>query len=62
MEAGEQMSLEQIRAFVKGWEGIRFDWKSRDEVYEWVTQTLRQHAYEWLWRAAKGLIRAYIGK
>ena len=56
------MSLEQIRAFLKGSEGIRFEGKSRSEVYEWVTQTLRQHAYERLGRAAKGLIRLYIGK
>ena len=62
MEAGEPMSLEQIQGFLKGSEGIRFEGKSRSEVYEWVTQTLRQHAYERLGRAGKGLIRLYIGK
>ena len=62
MEAGEPMSLEQIQAFLKGSEGIRFEGKSRPEIYEWVTQTLRQQGYERLGRAAKGLIRAYIGK
>src|SRR3954451_22491555 len=62
MEAGEPMSLEQIQAFLKGSEGIRFEGKSRAEIYEWVTQTLRQQGYERLGRAAKGLIRVYIGK
>src|SRR5437763_17055115 len=42
--------------------GIRFEGKSRPEIYEWVTQTLRQQGYERLGRAAKGLIRAYIGR
>src|SRR4051794_27060388 len=62
MEAGEPMSLEQIQAFLKGSEGIRFEGKSRAEIYECVMQTLRQHGYERLARAARGLIRAYIGK
>jgi transposase InsO family protein len=62
MEAGEPMSLDQIQAFLNGSEGIRFEGKSRSEVYAWVTQTLRQQAYERVGRAAKGLIRAWIGK
>src|SRR4051794_36736809 len=62
MEAGEPMSLEPIQAFLKGSEGIRFEGKSRPEIYEWVTQTLRQQGYERLGRPARGLIRAYIGK
>src|SRR3954470_20760998 len=31
--------------------------KSRAEIYEWVTQTLRQQGYKRLGWAAKGLIR-----
>jgi transposase InsO family protein len=62
MQAGEPMSLEQIQAFLKGSEGLRFEGKSRQEIYQWVTQTLRQQGYERLGRAAKGLIRAWIGK
>jgi transposase InsO family protein len=62
MEAGERVSLEQMQAFLKRCEAIRFEGRCRAEVYEWVSRILRQHGYERLGRPAKGLIRAYIGK
>jgi transposase InsO family protein len=62
MEAGERMSLEQIQAFLQASEGVRFEGKGRSQVYEWVTQTLREQGYAQQGRSAKGLIRAYIGK
>ncbi len=62
MEASKRMSLEQIQVFLKASEGVRFEGKGRGEVYEWVTRTLREQRYEQQGRAAKGLIRTYIGK
>ena len=56
------MSLDQIRAFLEGAEGVRFEGRQRTEVYEWVTRTLREQGYDQQSRASKGLIRAYIGK
>src|SRR3954453_17576125 len=62
MEAGERTSLEEIKLFLNGSEGIRFEGKSRAEIYDWVSQILRQYGYERLGRPAKGVIRAYIVK
>ena len=42
MQAGEQLSLEQIRAFLEASEGVGFKGRNREEVYEWVNQTLRE--------------------
>ena len=56
------MSLEQIQAFLKGSEDVRFEGKGRREVYHWVTRTLREQEYEQQGRVAKGWIRSYIGK
>jgi UDP-N-acetylglucosamine 1-carboxyvinyltransferase len=56
MEAGERMSLDQIRAFLEGAEGVRFEGRQRTQVYEWVTRTLREQHYDRQGRAAKGLI------
>src|SRR4051812_45607027 len=62
MEAGERMSLEQIQAFLKGSQNVRFEASQRSEIYEWVTRTLREQEYQQQGRAAKSVIRAYIGK
>ena len=62
MEAGEKLSLEQIRAFVEGTEGIRFEGTDRGQVYEFVGRTLREQGYKEQSRAVKGLVRAYIGR
>jgi transposase InsO family protein len=62
MEAGEELSLEQIRAFLEGAEAVRFEGRRRTEMYEWVTRTLREQRYEQRGRAEKGLIRAWVGK
>ena len=62
MEAGEKLSLEQIRAFVEGTEGVRFEGTDRGQVYEFVGRTLREQGYKEQSRAVKGLVRAYIGR
>jgi DNA-binding GntR family transcriptional regulator len=56
MEAGERMSLYQIRAFVEGAVGLRFEGRLRSEVYERVTRTLREQGQAQQSRASKGLM------
>lgn len=62
MQAGQKLSLEQIRAFLECSEEIRFQGKRRAEVYAWVTRTLREQDYSKQGRAGKGLLRRYLGK
>jgi len=62
MEAGEKVSLEQIRAFLEGSDGVEFEAKNRKELYGWVNEVLRGHDYERLPRAARGLVRRYLAK
>lgn len=62
MQAGKKLSLEQIRAFLESSEELRFKGKRRPEVYAWVTRTLREQGYGKQGRAAKGLLRQYLGR
>ena len=62
MEASEKLSLEQIQAFLKGSDEVRFQGGSREEIYGWVDQTLRQQRYEELKRSGRGLLRRYLAK
>jgi hypothetical protein len=36
MQAGERLSLEEIRAFLEASDGVGFKGRHRGEVYEWV--------------------------
>jgi transposase InsO family protein len=62
VQAGEQLSLEQIRAFLEGSDEVRFEGRNREEVYGWVNQTLRQQRYEELKRSGRGWVRRYLSK
>lgn len=62
MQAGERLSLEEIRAFLEASEGVGFKGRNREEVYSWVNQTLRQIRYQDLKRSGRGLVRRYIWK
>ena len=62
MQYGEKLSLEQIRAFLDGSGEVRFQAHHRRELYEWVSQTLRQYNYGHLKREGKGLVRLYVSK
>lgn len=62
MQQPEKLSLEQIRAFLAGAGPVEFAGEDRKQRYGWVEQTLRQHDYGRLGRAAKGLLRSYIAK
>lgn len=62
MQDGERLSLEQIRAFLKGSQELRFQAGERRELYEWVERTLVQQEYERVSRQDKGLVRLYVAK
>jgi len=62
MQAGERLSLEQIRAFLEASEEMQFAGRNREEVYRWVDQTLGQQNYSELGRASRGLVRRYLQK
>jgi transposase InsO family protein len=62
VQAGERLSLEQIRAFLAASEEVGFRGKNREEVYAFVHQTLRQQRYEDLGRSERGLVRRYVAK
>ena len=56
MHEAEKLNLEQIEAFLKASEGIRFEGESRQQVYSWVEQVLRQQQYQKQGRKARGLL------
>jgi hypothetical protein len=60
--AAEQLSLEQIRAFLEGSQGVGFQAPKRKEIYDFVNQTLRQIKAEELEREGRGLVRRYLAK
>ena len=62
MHEAEKLNLEQIEAFLKASEAIRFEGENRQQVYGWVEQVLRQQQYQKQGRKARGLLRRYLGK
>jgi len=62
MPASEKLSLEQIRAFLEGSDGVRCEAENREQLYGWVDRTLREQDYEHLARQSKGLVRLYMAK
>jgi hypothetical protein len=62
MQAGEALSLENIRALLEATEEIQFKGHQRGEVYEWIEQTLRQIRFRELKRSGRGLVRRYVSK
>src|ERR1700686_4771815 len=62
METEGQLSLEQIRVFLEGSDGVAFEAKNRAELYQWVHLLLREQGYDRLGRASKGLMRKHVAK
>src|SRR5450432_2462302 len=62
MQAAERMSLEQIQAFLEASDEVEFKARNKEEVYDWVNQTLQQLHYRKLKRSARGLVRRYLAK
>jgi hypothetical protein len=62
VQSKEGLSLDEIRAFLKGSGEINFEGENREEIYRWVNETLRHHRYEELGRTSRGVMRRYIEK
>ena len=62
MHQAEKLSLEGIRRFIEASQDLRFEGKSREQVYAWVEQVLCQQQYHQQGKAARGLLRRYIEK
>ena len=62
MEAGERLSLEQVRAFLEASSELRFEAANKQELYGWVQRILVEQQYASLNREGKGLIRQYVAK
>jgi hypothetical protein len=62
MQGGEKLSLEQIRALLEASQEVRFTGHSREDIYDWIGKTLREHNYAKQGREAKGLLRSYVAK
>ena len=62
MKEAEKLSLEEIRAFLGASEGVGFEGRKREEMYEWVNGTLRQQGFENMKRSARGIVRRYLEK
>jgi transposase len=58
----EKLSLDQIEAFLKASEGIRFEGETQEQVYHWIKQVLCQQHYHQQNRQARGLVRRYLAK
>ena len=62
MHTATPLSLEQIRTLLEATEAVGFEGRHRQEVYDWVHQTLRQQHFDQLPRSARGLVRRYLEK
>jgi transposase InsO family protein len=62
MEDGGTLSLEQIQAFLEGSGDLCFQAGDRQELYQWVNQSLCQQDYSRLKRSGKGVVRRYLAK
>jgi transposase InsO family protein len=58
----EQLNPSQIKAFLKGSHGIRFEGKSREQIYSWIEKLLVHHQYHQQERPMRGLLRQYVEK
>jgi transposase InsO family protein len=62
VDTGQGLSLEQIRAFLEASDEVAFEGRNREEVYGWVNEVLKEHRYDELGRAERGLLRSYVEK
>lgn len=62
MHEAEKLNLDQIRGFVGASEGIRFEGKTREQVYRWVEEVLVHQPYLSQGRRERGLVRRYLEK
>jgi transposase InsO family protein len=60
VEHTEELSLEQIRAFLEASEEVQIEATERAEIYGWMTRMLCHQEYWKQKREARGLLRRYI--
>jgi hypothetical protein len=57
MQVADGMRLEQIQAFLEASEEVKFEAGNKEDLYDWVNQTLQQLNYRKLKRRGRGLVR-----
>ena len=62
MHQAEKLNLEQIEAFLRTSEEIRFKGETREQIYPWMEELLRRQQYRRQGRKARGLLRRYLEK
>lgn len=62
MQSAERFSIERIRDFLAGSQGIEFQPESRVEIYAFTEQVLVEQEYLCQGKRQRGWIRAYLGK
>jgi hypothetical protein len=62
MDDSHATSLQQIRDLVAANTVVQFAGQRRQEIYEWVEQTLVRHQYTGLRKPDKGVVRLYLAK
>ena len=62
MDESEHLSLEEIRAFLKGNQEVGCKASDRKQAYEWTQRTLCAQEYMNLHRQGKGVVRKYVSK
>jgi transposase InsO family protein len=62
MDDSQAKTMEQIRALVAANQAVRFAGQQRQEVYDWLVQTLVRHQYTGLRRPDKGVLRLYLAQ
>jgi DNA-binding transcriptional ArsR family regulator len=55
-------TLDQIRAFVEGAQGLDFAAPAREEAYDWIAGELRRFQYPHLGKVARGWMHRYLEK
>jgi predicted DNA-binding transcriptional regulator AlpA len=58
----ETLNLEQMESFLRASEAMRCEGETRQQVYPWMERVLCQQQYHQQGRAARGLVRRYVGK
>jgi hypothetical protein len=62
MNDGQLQTVEQVRQFLEGSEGVEFRGLTTKEKYYWIEEVLIRFRYRRLKREEKGVIRRYIQK
>src|SRR2546430_1527791 len=47
---------------LEGSDGVQFEGRNQDEVYQWVSVTLRHHNYGRMGRNERGVVQQYLEK